>query len=222
MEQGRVTVNGRRAEKGIQVDIKSDLVCFDGKPAELRTERVVIAYHKPAGIVCSTKDQGRERNNIVDALGLPYRIYPVGRLDKASTGLILLTNDGELTDRLLRARNGHEKVYEVKTDPELSDEALDKMRKGGIPIEEKRSTKPCRISRDGPGSLRITLTEGMNREIRKLVSFFGAEVISLKRVSFAGIGLGNLKEGEYRFLDAKELYMLDREGSEKAGEKEKR
>ncbi len=207
-ESGRISVNGKKAEPGQMVDINRDRVTFDDKPVFPEQEKIVIAYHKPAGIVCSTKNQGKERNNIIDAVGFPGRIFPVGRLDKDSTGLILLTNDGELCDRLLRSRNGHEKEYLVQTDREFTAEELRQICRGGIPLEEKRSTKPCRAERIGERRYRFILTEGMNREIRKLAEYFGSEVTKLKRIRFDRITLGDLPEGEYRKLSESEIEAL--------------
>ena len=196
----RVTVNGTAAVMGQQVDPEKDEIFLDGKKIEIRPERTVIAYNKPAGIVCSTVSQGKEKNDIISALGLDIRVFPVGRLDKDSTGLILLTNDGELTDRVLRSKNGHEKEYLIRLDSDLSGDELMLIARGGIALEENRKTKPCRISRLGPERYDVILTEGMNRQIRRVCEFFGKKVISLKRIRFMNITLGDLKEGSYRVL----------------------
>ncbi len=207
----RVTVNGTAAVMGQQVDPEKDEIFLDGKKIEIRPERTVIAYNKPAGIVCSTVSQGKEKNDIISALGLDIRVFPVGRLDKDSTGLILLTNDGELTDRVLRSKNGHEKEYLIRLDNDLSGDELMLIARGGIALEENRKTKPCRISRLGPERYDVILTEGMNRQIRRVCGYFGKEVLSLQRIRFMNIKLDGLKEGEYRFLSKEEtdgLYNL--------------
>ncbi len=211
IDEKRVTVNGTVAVMGQQVDPEKDEICLDGKRIENRPERIVIAYNKPAGVVCSTVSQGREKNDIVSVLGLDIRVFPVGRLDKDSTGLILLTNDGDLSDRVLRSENGHEKEYLVRTDADLSDDELHSIAAGGIALEENRKTKPCRIERLEPRKYDVILTEGMNRQIRKVCGYFGKEVLYLHRIRFMNIKLDGLKEGEYRFLSKEEtdgLYSL--------------
>ena len=201
IEKGRVMVNAREAELGQDVDPLTDQVLFDGKPVCKKPERLVIAYNKPAGIVCSTVSQGREKNDVISAIGFKEgRIFPIGRLDKDSTGLILLTNDGEFCDRVLRGINGHEKEYLVRTDSEFDEMELERIRLGGIPLEEKRSTRPCRVTKKGSCFYDFILTEGMNRQIRRVCEFFGKKVISLKRIRFMNITLGDLKEGSYRVL----------------------
>ena len=207
----RVTVNGTAAVMGQQADPEKDEICVDGKKIEGRPKRTVIAYNKPAGIVCSTVSQGKEKNDIIAALGLDIRVFPVGRLDRDSTGLILLTNDGDLTDRVLRSKNGHEKEYLIRLDSDLSDDELRLIARGGITLIENRKTKPCRISRLGPERYDVILTEGMNRQIRRVCGYFGKEVLSLQRIRFMNIKLDGLEEGEYRFLSKEEtdgLYNL--------------
>ena len=210
IEEGRVTVNGRAADIGEQVEPAKDEICFDGKKIENRPERVVVAYHKPAGIVCSTVAQGKEKNDIVSALGLDMRVFPVGRLDKDSTGLILLTNDGDMTDVVLRSEGGHEKEYVIRVTGDFSDEELVMISKGGIKLDGERRTKPCSIHRTAPGEYDIVLTEGMNRQIRRLCEYFGKEIVYLHRIRFMNITLDGLKEGEYRFLSREETDGLFR------------
>ena len=211
IDEKRVTVNGTAAVMGQQVDPGKDEICLDGKKIESRPERIIIAYNKPAGVVCSTVSQGREKNDIVSALGLDIRVFPVGRLDKDSTGLILLTNDGDLSDRVLRSKNGHEKEYLVRTDGDFHDDELQSIAAGGIALEENRKTKPCRIKRLEAQKYDVILTEGMNRQIRKVCWHFGKKVLDLQRIRFMNIKLDGLKEGEYRFLSKEEtdgLYSL--------------
>ncbi|MCR5650487.1 MAG: rRNA pseudouridine synthase [Lachnospiraceae bacterium] len=204
IEEGRVSVNGQTAQHGMQADPEKDIILIDGKGLGEKPETVILAYNKPAGVVCSTVSQGKEVNDIISVLGLKMHLYPVGRLDRESTGLILLTNDGDLTDSLLRSANGHEKEYTVKINGDFSDDELSRIRKGGIPLLENRKTKPCRIKRTGNGEYDIVLTEGMNRQIRRLCALFEKEVISLHRIRFLSVELNGLKTGEYRILSEEE------------------
>ncbi len=203
--EGRVTVNGHTAETGEQADPESDEIFLDEKKIGDRPERIVLAYNKPRGIVCSTVSQGREKNDIITEIGIDIRLFPVGRLDKDSTGLILLTNDGDLTDRVLRSKNGHEKEYRIVITDDFSDEELTKISAGGIVLVENRKTKPCRIKRTGRGEYDIILTEGMNRQIRRLCEYFGKEITKLHRIRFMNITLDGLDEGQYRYLTKEEI-----------------
>ena len=198
--KGRVTVNGKEAVIGQRIDPEKDEVCFDGTKVSGKPKRIVLAYNKPAGVVCSTVSQGKETNDIISAIGFEERIFPVGRLDKDSTGLILLTNDGELSEEVLKGRNMHEKEYLVEVSSEFTDKELSWIRQGGIPIEENRRTKPCRVEKRSDRLYDFVLTEGMNRQIRKVCSFFNKEVTALKRIRFMNVLLEDLKEGQYRIL----------------------
>ena len=200
---GRVTVNGQRAELGCKVTGR-ELIEVDSRPVDVRKDKVLLAYYKERGIVCSTVDQGGEHNNIIDRIGYPVRIFPIGRLDKDSEGLILLTNDGSLVNKILKGEGGHEKEYEVKVDLPLSEEAEAAMEAGGLELVEGRRSRPCRISRTGDKSFNIILTEGMNRQIRRMCEVFGLKVLLLKRIRFMDITLGELKPGEYKELDIEE------------------
>ena len=208
IDEGRLSVNGSRAIKGMSVD-GSEEILLDGKRVDRCGEKVVIAYHKERGVVCSSVNQGREKNNIVDKINYPIRIYPIGRLDKDSEGLILLTNDGSLVNALLRSRYGHEKEYIVECDRDISDRDLLSMERGGLNLVEGRLTKPCRTQRIGARSFRCILTEGMNRQIRRMCAHFGYAVIRLIRVRFMCVELGDLPAGEYRPLTKKELDELN-------------
>ena len=206
IEDGRVRVNENEAVLGQDVDPQKDEVYFDGKRIREKPGRIVIAYNKPAGIVCSTVSQAGEKNDVISAIGIKdVRIFPIGRLDKDSTGLLLLTNDGEFCDRVLRGINGHEKEYIVRTDSEFTEGELEKIRLGGIPLEEKRSTRPCRVRKKGRCLYDFILTEGMNRQIRRVCEVFGKKVISLERIRFMNITLGDLQEGSYRVLKDGEI-----------------
>ena len=209
---GRITVDGRKAVPGMKVNGSED-IRIDGERTVSTPEtvnKVVLAYNKKRGTVCSTVNQGGEKNCITDMIDYPLRVYPVGRLDKDSEGLILLTNDGDLVNRLLKGRYGHEKEYEVTLDREVSDEDIKRMAAGGLELSPGRKNKPLSITRiKGEGNrLSFILTEGINREIRKIAEIFGYRVEKLKRIRFSGISLKGLKPGEYRELTKDEVKSL--------------
>lgn len=207
---GKILVDGMTAEPGMKVDGSEEIV-IDGKPLERDPEsvrRIVIAYYKKRGIVTSTVDQGREKNNIIDALNYPERVFPIGRLDKESEGLILLTNDGSLVNRLLKGEGRHEKEYKVSLDKEVSDSDIALMAKGGIELIPGRKSRSCKISKTGPCSINVILTEGMNREIRRMAEYYGYRVMKLKRIRFINVTLDGLKPGEYRELTDSEIESL--------------
>lgn len=203
--EGRVTVDGSTAGMGDRVH-GGQTVRVDGTIIQNPEGRTVIAFHKPAGIVCTSSK--KEKNNIIDYLHFDKRIYPVGRLDKDSTGLILLTNDGELTDRILRGRNGHEKEYIVRINKPIKKEIVRAMEQG-VPILGTM-TRPCRIDLLNPRTLRMVLTQGMNRQIRRMCEYFGYRVVTLKRVRIMNIELGDLPEGTWRDVTEEELYELEK------------
>lgn len=204
LELGRVSVDGSPAGLGDKV-MSGQCVCVDGQPVVKNTDRVVIAFHKPAGVVCTNSK--KDRDNIIDYIGLMERIYPVGRLDKDSTGLILLTNDGELTDRILRGRNGHEKEYIVRVNRPIKGKVLEAMRQG-VPILDTM-TRPCQVEKIDERTFRIILTQGLNRQIRRMCEYFGYRVVSLKRIRIMNIYLDILPEGKWRYLTEEELKVLE-------------
>ncbi|MCI8363652.1 MAG: pseudouridine synthase [Eubacterium sp.] len=204
LELGRVSVDGIPAGLGDKV-MTGQCVCVDGEPVVKNTDRVVIAFHKPAGVVCTSSK--KDRNNIIDYIGFKERIYPVGRLDKDSTGLILLTNDGELTDRILRGKNGHEKEYIVKVDRPVKGKVLEAMQQG-VPILDT-VTRPCQVKKIDERTFRIILTQGLNRQIRRMCEYFGYRVVSLKRIRIMNIYLNILPEGKWRYLTEEELQVLE-------------
>lgn len=207
LEAGRITVDGVVAECGQQVD-ESSIICIDGsRISEEKPEDILMAFNKPRGIVCTTTDN-QGKNNIVDYIGYDKRIYPVGRLDKDSDGLILLTNNGEITDKILRSVNGHEKEYVVKVNKKITDTFLKSMADGVYLKELDVTTKPCSISRINNYTFRIILTQGLNRQIRRMCQESGYKVESLTRVRIMNIELGGLKIGEYRIIEGKEKTML--------------
>lgn len=205
LEEGRVTIDGETAGVGDRVE-PGQTVCVDGTKIRINEEKIVIAFHKPAGVVCTSSK--KDKDNIIDYLHFDQRIYPVGRLDKESTGLILLTNDGELTDRILRGRNGHEKEYVVTVNKPISQEVIRAMEQG-VPILDTM-TKPCRIRKLGERKFRMILTQGLNRQIRRMCEYFGYRVLTLKRVRIMNIELGQLPEGEWRYLTPKEREKLEK------------
>ena len=207
LEAGRITVDGVTAMCGQQVDDNS-VICIDGsRISDEKPQDVLMAFNKPRGIVCTTTDN-QGKNNIVDYIGYDKRIYPVGRLDKDSDGLILLTNNGEITDKILRSVNGHEKEYVVKVNKKITDTFLKSMADGVYLKELDVTTKPCSISRINNYTFRIILTQGLNRQIRRMCQESGYKVESLTRVRIMNIELGGLKIGECRIIEGKEKAML--------------
>ncbi|OWR13945.1 23S rRNA pseudouridine(2604) synthase RluF [Chryseobacterium sp. VAUSW3] len=204
LEQGRITVNGTIPEMGTKVS-EEDEILVDGisirKPEE---EHVYIALNKPVGIVCTT-DTKRERNNIVEFINHPKRIFPIGRLDKPSEGLILLTSDGDIVNKILRARNNHEKEYIVRVDKPITPQFLHKMR-NGIPILGTVTNK-CEVEQIDTLSFRIILTQGLNRQIRRMCEYLGYEVKKLKRIRIMNIKL-DLPVGKWRDLTEAEMKEL--------------
>lgn len=207
LEAGRITVDGVTAMCGQQVDDNS-VICIDGsRISDEKPQDVLMAFNKPRGIVCTTTDN-QGKNNIVDYIGYDKRIYPVGSLDKDSDGLILLTNNGEITDKILRSVNGHEKEYVVKVNKKITDTFLKNMADGVYLKELDVTTKPCSISRINNYTFRIILTQGLNRQIRRMCQESGYKVESLTRIRIMNIELGGLKIGEYRIIEGKEKSML--------------
>jgi 23S rRNA pseudouridine2604 synthase len=203
IEAGRVTCNGQSAVLGTRVG-EGDEVCIDGRPIGLKTKAIYIALNKPTGITCTT--ESHIEDNIIDLIGHPQRIFPIGRLDKDSEGLILLTNDGDIVNEILRSENNHEKEYLVTVDRPITDLAL-KMLADGVKIMGE-ATKPCTVSRIDRQSFRMILTQGLNRQIRRMCSALGYKAQRLKRVRIMHIQLGNLSSGQWRYLTDQELERL--------------
>ncbi len=205
IDQGRVTINGKRVGLGTQV-ADGDEVRVDNRPVGTRKKKkkVYICFNKPVGIT-STTEHG-VRDNIVDFISHEERIFPIGRLDKESEGLILLTNNGDIVNEILRSENNHEKEYHVIVDKPVTDAFLAGMA-GGVRILDTR-TKPCKVSRVSKYEFRIILTQGLNRQIRRMCEVFGYEVRRLQRVRIVNIRLGNLKPGRWRNLTEAELHGL--------------
>ena len=203
IEEGRVSINGRTAILGDQV-ADGDRVSVDGRVLEASGTTVYLAYHKPLGITCTTEPD--VRGNIVEAIGYPERIFPIGRLDKDSSGLILLTNDGDIVNRILRAEFGHEREYLVTVDRPYPPSFLDRLERGVLILGKK--TSPCRAIRIDQSSFRIILTEGRNRQIRRMCSASGFRVNQLVRSRIMHIELGNLSVGKWRHLSHQERDIL--------------
>ncbi|MCR4716661.1 MAG: pseudouridine synthase [Lachnospiraceae bacterium] len=201
LEQGEITINGQLAQLGDQVN-EGDLVTFRGSDVLDTPPFVLIAYNKPVGVVCSTK----EKDNVIDAINYPERIYPIGRLDKDSEGLLLLTNDGELHNLISHARYGHEKEYEVVVNKTITSDFIKSMREGVKILDTV--TRPCEIHKTSKDSFTIILTEGLNRQIRRMCEELGYRVRSLKRVRVMNIKLDGIKLGEYRDVTESELKEL--------------
>ncbi|MDF2933491.1 MAG: rluF [Chryseobacterium sp.] len=205
LEEGRITINGKVPEMGTKIS-DEDVVEVDGKPIRDSEDKpIYIAFNKPVGIVCTT-DTKREIDNIIEYINHPKRIFPIGRLDKPSEGLILLTNDGDIVNKILRGKNNHEKEYLVRVDKPLNTKFLEKMR-NGVPILDT-VTKKCEVERIDDMTFRIVLTQGLNRQIRRMCEFLGYEVKKLKRIRIMNIKL-DLPLGKWRDLTDEELSELN-------------
>lgn len=214
IEAGRVTVNGVVAVSGQQIEGQEE-VAVDGKKVTQEEKKVLLLFYKPRGIVCSTKKQ-REETTVTEYLNYPCRVYPVGRLDKESEGLLLMTNQGDLVNRIMRAGNWHEKEYLVTVDKPIGEDFIAKMRKG-VPILDT-VTRPCFAQITGKQSFRIILTQGLNRQIRRMCEYLGYRVTSLKRVRIMNLTISGIEKGKYREItesEKKELFkMLENSSNE--------
>lgn len=208
IEQGKVTINNDLAILSSTVE-DGDVVRLNGKIIEVKNDEVVLLFNKPKGITCTTEH--KVKDNIIDYINYPQRIFPIGRLDKDSQGLILLTNNGDLVNECLRVENGHEKEYVVKVDKDITNDFLNKMSKGVRiynPVTRKYVvTLPCTIKQKSKKEFNIILKQGYNRQIRRMCSRFGYHVIALQRIRFMHLHL-DVKEGQYRLLDTKEIEKL--------------
>ena len=203
IEAGRVTLNGQPASLGTQV-AEGDEVRIDGNTIGIKKKQVYIALNKPVGIICTT--EANIEDNIIDHVGYPERIFPVGRLDRDSEGLILLTNNGDIVNEILRSENNHEKEYLVTVDRPITDLSL-RMLASGVKIMGEL-TKPSKVARLNAQSFRIILTQGLNRQIRRMCSALGYKAQRLQRVRIMNIHLGNLQPGQWRHLTPAELKGL--------------
>jgi len=206
IDTGRVTINGKVPEMGTKVE-DGDEVRVDGKVVRNGEEELVyLAFHKPVGVVCTT-DTKREKDNIIDYIGYPSRIFPIGRLDKPSEGLIFLTNDGDIVNKILRAKNNHEKEYVVRVNKPIRGNFIRDMR-NGVPILET-VTNPCFVEQTGDREFRIILTQGLNRQIRRMCEYLGYEVKKLKRIRIMNMHL-DMPEGTWRDFRPEELQEMKR------------
>jgi len=207
IETGHVTVNGRRAEIGTMIS-KHDKVAMNGNPIEMKAddEFLIMAFNKPTGIV-STTEIG-VRDSIIDYIGYHERIVPIGRLDKDSQGLIFLTNNGDIVNKILRAGNKHEKEYLVTVDKMVTDDFIRRMA-NGVPILGEM-TKKCKVAKESVFSFRITLVQGLNRQIRRMCEYFGYEVLKLERIRIMNISLKGIPSGEWRLLSEKEIQQISK------------
>lgn len=200
IKAGRVTINGEVARTGNRVE-EGDEVLIDGKPLKEKDKTVYLAFNKPRGIICTTDQKAKD--NIISYIDYPQRIFPVGRLDVASEGLILLTNDGDVVNKILRASNNHEKEYIVSVDKAVTVDFIRKM-SNGVPILDT-VTKKCEVEKINANVFRIVLTQGLNRQIRRMCEHLGYEVKKLKRVRIMNIKLGRLELGKWRELRPHEI-----------------
>ena len=209
IESGKVTVDGKRAETGMKVT-ENQVVCVGKKQVKPKDEMVLLAVNKPVGIVCT--EEKREKNNIINFLRYPTRITYIGRLDKDSEGLLLMTNNGDIINKMMRAGNYHEKEYKVTVNKEVTSDFVEKMSAGVHIIDKEKGldavTRPCKVEKIGKYKFRIILTQGLNRQIRRMCDALGYKVTELKRVRIMNIELGNLRPGEYRKLTNAELNEL--------------
>ncbi len=212
IEEGKVIVDGKKATMGMKI-LPSQEVYFDGKSVKREEEMIFIALNKPVGVEC-TADRDTP-DNVIDFVGMKKRIYPVGRLDKNSEGLLLLTNNGAIVNKIMKASNNHEKEYIVKVNKDITNEFIDRMR-SGVHIKDVRSgeiildavTRKCKVTKVNKNTFNIVLTQGLNRQIRRMCKELGYGVISLKRIRIMNIELGNLEIGKYRDVTKKELEEL--------------
>lgn len=204
LEQGRITINGKTPELGTKVSVE-DEIRVDGKLIREKTSKpVYLAFHKPVGIECTTNQS--VKNNIVDYINYPKRIFPIGRLDKASEGLIFMTDDGDIVNKILRARNNHEKEYIVTVDKPITERFIQRM-SNGVPILDT-VTRKCKVEQLSKFVFKIVLTQGLNRQIRRMCEYLGFEVTRLKRVRIINIEL-DIPLGRYRDLTDAEVKKLN-------------
>ena len=219
IEEGQVTVTGAAAQVGTQVD-STDKITVRGKLLHGKEEKVVFAYYKPVGVVCTERDKFADKK-ISDMVHFPVRVTYAGRLDKDSEGLLLLTNDGALIEAMMRGSSGHEKEYIVRLNKEVTDEFVSKMASGVYLRELKVKTRPCRVEKVGKFTFRIVLTQGLNRQIKRMAQELGYHVSTIRRVRVVNVQLAGLQSGQFRQLKGEELDTLYRtcltQGKERNG-----
>lgn len=211
IEEGKVQVNGTVAGLGVKVTA-NDEIRVEGKIITKEVENIYLAFHKPVGITCTTDTT--IKSNIIDFINYPERIFPIGRLDKPSEGLIFMTNDGDIVNKILRSKNNHEKEYIVTVNKKINAEFIKKMR-SGVPVLDT-ITKKCQVTKIDDRTFNIILTQGLNRQIRRMCEYLGYEVQTLKRIRIMNIDLKNLKVGKYRkftFAELQEILFLVEDSS---------
>ncbi|MDX1829822.1 MAG: 23S rRNA pseudouridine(2604) synthase RluF [Lutibacter sp.] len=201
---GQVTINGKPTQLGNRV-FEGDEVKINGELLKTKPKTLYIAFNKPIGIVCTT--DSKEKNNIIDFINHPQRLFPIGRLDKPSEGLIFLTNDGDIVNKILRAGNNHQKEYIVTVDKQITDSFINKM-SNGIPILGT-VTKKCSVEKINNNTFKIVLTQGLNRQIRRMCEYLNYNVTKLKRTRIMNVNLGKLKVGQWRELSSEELNQIN-------------
>ncbi|MGV8979927.1 23S rRNA pseudouridine(2604) synthase RluF [Clostridium sp.] len=204
IDAGKVTVNGKRPEMGTQVSL-ADRIEINRQPLKTKEEFVYLAFNKPVGITCTTEH--KIKGNIIDFINFPKRIFPIGRLDKPSQGLIFLTSDGDIVNKILRSGNNHEKEYVVTVDKPISPDFIKSMA-NGLPILNT-TTKNCFIKKESKYVFRIILTEGLNRQIRRMCEYLGYDVVRLERLRIMNVSIDNLAIGKWRYLTSKELLGIN-------------
>lgn len=214
IEAGKVTIDGRKAGMGEKVTGEETILC-NGKPVgraagAKKVKPVLLVVNKPRGIVCTTSDKDRAPN-VLDLIQYPQRVYPVGRLDKDSEGLLLMTNQGELANQIMHAGNLHEKEYLVTVDQPFNASFIKRMKEGVELKELGVTTRPCKVEATGPKSFRIILTQGLNRQIRRMCGELGYRVVTLKRIRIMNLHLGKLNVGAFRKVTPKEMEELERQ-----------
>jgi len=206
IDNGRVLVNGKKAEMGVKVSPEDKITVNGEMLNQPKNKNVYLAFNKPKGIVCTT-DTNVEKDNIIDFINYPKRIFPIGRLDKPSEGLIFLTNDGDIVNKILRARNQHEKEYVVTVNRPITEEFIQKMA-AGVPILDT-VTRPCKVKQTHKKEFRIILTQGLNRQIRRMCEYLDYRVVTLKRMRIMNVSL-DVGKGKWRHLTKKEMAEINR------------
>ena len=207
IEAGRVQVDGKTAVSGQKVSDNQEIL-VDGKSISKEEEMVLLAVNKPRGVVCTTDKRWGDQT-VEELIHYPKRVFYMGRLDKDSEGLLLMTNNGEILNKMMRAGNYHEKEYLVRVNRPVTEAFLSGMAKGGIPVQEQK-TRPCKVEKTGERTFRIILTQGLNRQIRRMCEYFGYQVVKLKRIRIMNIMLGDLPTGSYREISREEQEELYR------------
>ena len=207
IEAGRVQVDGKTAVSGQKVSDNQEIL-VDGKSISKEEEMVLLAVNKPRGVVCTTDKRWGDQT-VEELIHYPKRVFYMGRLDKDSEGLLLMTNNGEILNKMMRAGNYHEKEYLVRVNRPVTEAFLSGMAKGGIPVQEQQ-TRPCKVEKTGERTFRIILTQGLNRQIRRMCEYFGYQVVKLKRIRIMNIALGDLPSGSYREVSREEQEELYR------------